>query len=118
MTYYGPFTIDEVERCIGDFTMVWMKPREALFLRGPEGQRPLYAVGIARPRGCDVRGESYVHMRTSRWAPCEQHRRCVLDLDAPTCTIPQECSGGYLVSRDQATQGQGTLLFEAVPYSL
>lgn len=119
MTYFGPFTIDEVERCIGDFTMVWMKPREALAPRGPEGQRPMVPVGLAWPCGCDARGESSVTMRASRWAPCEKHRRFVLDLAAPTCTIPAERSGGYLVPRDHATMlGQGALLFEAVPYSL
>jgi|SRR5665213_526663 len=118
-TYYGPFTIVEVERCIGDFTMVWMKPHDTRVVRGPDGQRPLYAVGCAWPCGCEVRGPSYVNLRTSRWAPCRQHQQFVLWQNTPQTAVPEEQCGGILVPRDQATRRQDEMmLFEAVPYSL
>jgi hypothetical protein len=81
-TFYGPFRITEI-RSGPDFTQVWMKPHESRVFPGPQGQRPLTAVGMTWPCGCEVRGSSLVTVRTSRWAPCADHRDLVEDF--PEC---------------------------------
>jgi hypothetical protein len=116
--YLGPFTILEIERHIGDFNSVWVKPRETVGVRGPEGQRLLYPVGMRWPCGCDVRGPSYEMMRTSRWAPCALHRVSAENTGAPGCEVSEDLMGGYLVPREWATMRDGWHLIEATPYLL
>jgi len=116
-TFYGPFTILKVERFIGPgFEDVWMKPYESWVFRGPQGQRPLTAVGMTWPCGCEVRGSSYVMLRTSHWAPCPAHRE-ILD-GLPPCDLPTHLEGGIRVPRDAGTYKPDRVLIEAIPGSL
>jgi len=115
LRYLGPFTISEIEWHIGDFDSVWVKPRESAILRGPQGQRLLYPVGMRWPCGCDVRGPSYENLKTSRWAPCPTHRANAVYTGAPACEVSEDQIGGYLVPREWATMRQGWHLIEAAP---
>ena len=113
-TFYGPFTITEIEQFIGpDFKQVWMKPHESRVLRGPRGERPLTAVGMTYACGCEVRGSSYVMLRTSRWAPCTAHREILEGM--PKCDLPASLEGGILVPIEAATYRRDHALFEAIP---
>ena|SRR5947209_3376779 len=113
--YLGPFTITQIERHIGDFDSVWVKPHETRMLRGPEGQRPLYPVGVHWPCGCDARRPSYELMRTSRWAPCPSHHANAACTGAPACAVPEDQTRGLPGAAPWATMRDGWHLFEAEP---
>ena len=102
-TYYGPFTISQVEQCVGDFSYVWMKPGNTSVIHGPNGERLLYAVGCVWDCGCDVRGPSYDMIRTSRWSPCAKHAHFVRRIPQLRCDVPEDLRGGELYRRRDVT---------------
>ncbi len=117
MKYFGPYAIGDIEAHLGDFDLARVKPFESHVLRGPEGQRPLTAIGCAWSCGCDVRGPAYDGIRTCYWMPCGKHRHIVLG--EPTVELPEHLAGGIIVDRETATYGPDKgHLFEATPYSL
>jgi hypothetical protein len=115
--YYDPFTIDDIEAKIGPFDLARGKPFESHVLRGPEGQRPLSAIGCAWSCGCDVRGPAYTDLRTCYWLPWVKHRS--FELGEPNVQLPEELTGGIVVDRETATYcpDKGHL-FEATVNSL